>query len=336
MAALHLDAWTHTRVRWRMARKATEDPQYAVLQALHTQDALHWQHARRLALDTTDKSIQDILALPCSETRALSKRLGPSEDPVRSIAEYLVITHLDDLATRLYISLVDASIPADNGNKNRLTSLGDVSYREQIFEALHGVSRDSPAYSLGLVLIGLWGMLSGQDAASQRSVANMLIASQLKDRVDLPSIDVLLGLVIPAYRPHKSDTAGESKSSRLPLGVEELDALLEVCLRYVSLVKRLNSREPAARRGVYHETLRIRQLLGRPTFERTFKDISGYRLRTGTSTSSDVSTSDTESIASSEDWSISAIEAEVEAFDAQTERLIDSLVDIGQRAVRFV
>lgn len=315
-----------------MARKAGEDSQYAVLQALHTQDALHWQRARKLALDTGDKAIHDVVALPCSETRALSKRLGPSEDPVRSIAEYLVVTHLDDLATRLYISLVDASISSDAPTKNRLAALADVSYKEQIFEALHGVNKDSPAYSLGLVLIGLWGMLSQQDAGAQRSVANMLIASQLKDRVDLPSVDVFLRLVVPAYRPtNKRDARNEVKPNRLSLGIEELDTLLEVCLRYVSLVKQLNSRDPAAFRGVYPETLLIRQLLGRPTFERTFKDISGYRMRTSSS-SSDGSGSDTESIAGSEEGSISAIEAEVEAFDAQTDKLIDTLVEIGQRA----
>ena len=291
---------------------------------------MHWQHARKIALDATDKQIQDVLALPSTETRALSKRLGPSEDPVRTIAEYLVITHLDDLATRLYISLVDASTSSEVGVNSRLMSLADVSYKEQIFEALHGVSRESPAYSLGLVLIGLWGMLSRQDASAQRSVANMLIASQLKDRVDLPSIDVLLGLVVPAYRPSKRDMASDYKLGKLPLGVAELDTLLEVCLRYVSLVQRLESRDPASRRGVYSETLRIRQLLGRPTFERTFRDISGYRLRTGSS-SSDASASDTESIASSEEGSISAIEAEVEAFDVHTDRLIDLLVDLGQR-----
>jgi len=313
-----------------MARKAAEDPQYATLQALYTQDPLHWQHARKIALDATDKQIQDVLALPSTETRALSKRLGPSEDPVRTIAEYLVITHLDDLATRLYISLVDASTSSEVGVNSRLMSLADVSYKEQIFEALHGVSRESPAYSLGLVLIGLWGMLSRQDASAQRSVANMLIASQLKDRVDLPSIDVLLGLVVPAYRPSKRDMASDYKLGKLPLGVAELDTLLEVCLRYVSLVQRLESRDPASRRGVFSETLRIRQLLGRPTFERTFRDISGYRLRTGSS-SSDASASDTESIASSEEGSISAIEAEVEAFDVHTDRLIDLLVDLGQR-----
>jgi hypothetical protein len=307
---------------------APSDPEYALLQALHNHNGQQWAHARTLALDSLDKTLIDVLSLSFSEVKTLKSKLGPVEDPIRAIADYLTVTHLDDLATRLYISLVESRNDSGQVERRPLASLADPRYKSQIFEALVGVPKNSNAYALGLVLIGLWGVLGGQDASAQRSVANILIAGQIKGHLDLPSVDAFLNLVAPGYR----SPASRSPSTPAGPGVHELDTLLNVCLRYVTLVRKVALKDPAHRSAIYHESVAIRQLLGQPTFQRTFKDIFGYRVRNGSS-ASDASGSDTESIASSDEESISAIEAEVEAFDKQTDRLIDTLVGIGRQIV---
>jgi hypothetical protein len=313
-----------------MARKSATEPMYALLHALHTQDSIQWQKARKLSLDSRDRAVTDIMQLPGSEVRALLKRLGPSEDPVRAIAEFLVVTHLDDLATRLYISLVDASVTPNVVTRNRLASLASPAYKEQIFEALNGIPKDSSAYALGLVLIALWGTLNGKDTGIQRSIANLLIARQLKRSDCLASVDVLLGQIVPGYHGPQLKASKPSTIRKPALGVEALDVLLEVCLRYVSLIKRVSKGDNKTRSGIYAETLQIRRLVSRPSFQRTFANISSHKKKTGSS-QSDASFSDSDSATDSEDGSVSAIEAEVEAFDRQTDKLIDALVAIGQK-----
>ena len=323
---LTLDTWTRARVRWRMARKSNNEPMYALLHALHTQDSTHWQKARKLSLDSRDRTVTDVVQLPGSEVRALSRRLGPSDDPVQAIAEFLVVTHLDDLATRLYISLVDASVAPNLVTRNRLASLASPAYKEQIFEALHGIAKHSSAYALGLVLIALWSALNGKDTGIQRSIANLLIARQLKRSDSLASVDVLLGQVVPGYHAPQLRASKPSNKRKPALGVEALDVLLEVCLRYVSLIKRVSKEDQPSRSGLYAETLHIRRLVSRPSFQRTFANISSHKKK-ARSSQSDTSSSDSDSVTDSED--VSAIEAEVEAFDRQTDKLIDALVAIG-------
>lgn len=353
-AALDINFLVRIRLEWRLRRVASKSPKYALLRALHTKTLRDWEKARVMALDSTDKRINDILTLPKSEVTAIQTRLGAVQDPIRAIGEHLVITRLDDLATRLYISLVEASTsgPAeDSKGKQSLVALTTgPSFREQTIDTLVNVSTNSPAYSLGLVLIGLWSVVGGGDPAARKSVANKLIAAQLRGDASFSSVDALLALVAPGYKHHARPSEADQKS--WPMGVAELDTLLEACLRYVSIVRRLRHvtqrpNDVQMRSVLYKDTLIMRQLLGRPAFQRTFKNVSGYKMRndplistigvTSSPPASSISAggseaSDSESIASHEqEESISAIEQELEDFDRQTDKLVDVLVEVGQR-----
>lgn len=348
-------------IRLRLARTADEERTLAVLYALQSSDATRqdaWTKARKF-IDTENQSraIQDVSALTLPEAEGWLHQVEPTMRPVEDIANQLVLEDLDRVLTHLYVSLVAASYPVESpgnqlavlvdnmsrSNKATHAVLADSAFKARIQRILTGVEKESESHVLGLVVIGLWGHLIGQEATRQRALANMLIAQQVQ-RADgtigsIQSVDLLLALILPGYKNSKN-TARRPRP-KLSQMAQELDTIAAVCLRYLLLLRSVSQlakpdapRHQRLRSSVYvrQACLEIRMLLAQPAFD----------TRVDAETSAVVSSKDTRALGftayghpverevrTPQDEQDETEDAE---FALQTDRLVDLMTIVGCRA----
>lgn len=329
-----------------------------MLYALQSSDATRqtaWTKAQKLIDQNDTRAIQDVCALTLSEAERWLHQVEPSMRPIEDIANQLVLEDLDHVLTHLYVSLVGASYPLESSgnqlpvlveNMDRSTKatqavLADSAFKARIQRILTGIKKDSEAHVLGLVVIGLWGHLIGQEATRQRALANMLIAHQMK-RADgvgsIQSVDLLLALVLPGYKnPKNSPKPPRRQLSRT---AQELDTIAAVCLRYLLLLRSVSQlaksdapRQQRLRSSIYvrQTCLEIRMLLAHSAFD----------TRVEAETGAVVSPKDTRALG------LGAYghpvereplegdereESEDAEFAQQTDRLIDLMTIVGCRA----
>jgi len=319
--------------------------------------------ARKLAIDSDARAIHDVAALQPRQAHALLDRIKPTSVPIEGIANQLVLEDLDRLFTQIYVRLVAASYPdqsngtqlrviADNlQHSSTISSLADSAFKTRIHSVLTGIERDTEAHTLGLVLIGLWGYIVGQEPVRQRALANMLIAQQLR-RTDgsaiggLISVDLVLGLILPGYKSpgatNKHESRGKANISNM---AQELDTIAAVCLRYLLLIRSVPllakseaNRQERQRSSLYvrQACLEIRVLLAQPAFDIqpdsetdqplliAAKDIQMLGIHAQPYSEIDPLEGDT-----AQDAEEHAEQAE---FSRQTDRLIDLMTIVGYRA----
>ncbi|KAJ9120237.1 hypothetical protein QFC22_003137 [Naganishia vaughanmartiniae] len=228
----------------------------------------------------------------------------------------------------------------------------DSAFKTRIHSVLTGVERDSEAHTLGLVLIGLWGHMVGQEPVRQRALANMLIAQQLR-RADgsamcsLISVDLVLALILPGYRsPAKTSKQDIRSKAALSDMAQELDTIAAVCLRYVLLLRSVPllakseaNRQERQRSSLYvrQACLEIRVLLARPAFDIQPESVTDQPLVIaakdiqvlGIHAHPYAEIDPLEHNNSSRDAEEQAEQAE---FYRQTDRLIDLMTVVGYRA----
>lgn len=250
------------------------------------------------------------------------------------------------MLTHLYVTLVAATYPLESSGTQLATLvdnmtqstkathaiLADSAFKARIQRVLTGVERESESHVLGLVVIGLWGHLVGQEATRQRALANMLIAQQIQRSdgliADLQSVDLLLALIVPGYKNPKP--VAKRTSHRLSSTAQELDNVASVYLRYLLLLRSVSQlaksdapRQQRLRSSIYvrQACLEIRMLLARPAFDTRAETDLGMLVSADTRVSSP-----TESSAHDDD------DSEDADFAYQTDRLIDLMTVVGCRA----
>ena len=238
-----------------------------------------WSLARSKLTPTSPPALSAVLALPLEEAlRALDLGL-PTDSPIAVIAEQINLVHLNDLYSRLFIRLVDVtttngapptsikSLVANLESKHLGSTLRSSSFDREIRGVIEGTPRQSASHALGLVLIGLWGILTGpRHPASQAALASSLAAAEFAGH-PLTSISSMLELLYPGSSSRCQPT------TPLAPNAASLDALACVCINYIALLltpttvsgeTRLQRLE--ASRGVQSATARLRLDLTRTGF----------------------------------------------------------------------
>ncbi len=212
---------------------------------LRTPQAL-WQAARAKLQSDSSASLRAVLALPFDEAINSLDLLPKTAAPIAAIAEQITLVHINDLYSRLFIRLVDASAKngassvktlLDNLEKRDLgKSLKSSAYDKEIRGVVEGVPRGSASHALGLVLIGIWGVFTGPDPSAQAALASALAAEEVKGAGSaLSSVSAMLELLYPGSS--SAVTIDRiSLISTLPANALAIDRLALVCVEYVRLL----------------------------------------------------------------------------------------------------
>lgn len=285
--------------------------------------------------------------MPLHEAEQWLHKVEPTRRPIEDIANQLVLEELDHVLTHLYVTLVAATYPLESSgtqlsvlvdNMDRSTKsthaiLADSAFKARIQRVLAGVEKESESHVLGLVVIGLWGHLVGQEASRQRALANMLIAHQIQRPdgliADLQSVDLLLALFVPGYKNPKP--SARRTAHNLSSTAQELDNVASVCLRYLLLLRSVPQlakpdapRQQRLRSSIYvrQACLEIRMLLARPAFDTRAETDLGMLVSGDVRASSPTDTPGPHDDDDSEDAD----------FARETDRLIDLMTIVGCRA----
>lgn len=243
-----------------------------------------WLAARSKLVETSPAVLKTVLALPLDEARE-SLELAPlTSNPIGAIAEQVTLVHLNDLFSRLFVRLVEAttqtgnvapfSVKAlmDNLSKRDLAAaLSAASFDREIRAVVEGVPKGSAAHALGLVLIGLWGVFTGPTPAAQAALASALAAEEIKGvGASLHSVPAMLNLLFPG-----STQSIPSTSLGVPSNALAIDKLALVCIDYVHLLLSAESLNGAGRsrqqrveasQQVQKATSNLRLMLTQTTF----------------------------------------------------------------------
>lgn len=329
-----------TLARWqtvlRLNRTATDAYSLALMALLQPRTPLLrspeavWQAARVALRSDAPSSLATVLALPFEEAQHSLLFISNTASPVAAIAEQVTLVHLNDLYSRLFVKLVEASTQGDaapltvtacleNLEKHNLSAgLKSTSFDTEIKGALNGISKGTAAHALGLVLIGLWGGLTGSSAAAQGALASALAAEEVKGTgASLPSVSAMLELLYPGSSARPAADSGVS----VPQNALAIDKLALVCIDYIRLLSSATAitasssrlQRIEASRAVQQATGRIRLLLTQTAF-------------VGLDEASGVD----EDVRHVGD----AIDGEMRNVDAAKEKLVGVLSVIGRRAAR--
>ncbi|GHJ83990.1 hypothetical protein NliqN6_0392 [Naganishia liquefaciens] len=343
-----------------LGRHADDGAASAMLHALQANDLARpdaWIKARKICnVQDSSRSLQDVCVLALHEAEQWLNKITPTLKPLEDIANQLVLEELDHVLTHLYVTLVAATYPHDSAGtqlavlvdnmqsatKTTHAMLADAAFKARIQRVLAAVEKDSESHVLGLVVIGLWGHLVGQEASRQRALANMLIAQQIQRpdglMTDLQSVDMLLALILPGYKNPKSIKKRTTRRPRLSATAQELDNVASVCLRYLLLLRSVPQlakpdapRQQRQRSSMYvrQACLEIRMLLARPAFDtRPVTDLGVLFAADDGRAAGPAESSDR----GDDDDDDDEEEAEDADFARQTERLIDLMTIVGCRA----
>jgi hypothetical protein len=317
----------------------------ALLAAKGGDGSLLWQHAQRFATDSSDPALRRVLALPLDEAAGILRAVQPTDDPLGSIANHLVLVHLNDIISRIYITLIDASIPKPSAGEKTcvnsaqiIESLKRSTFTSEIQAVLTDTPRGSEGYALGLVIIAVWGLLAEQNVEMQRRVAYMLAVEELQGVAGkLSSVHAVLDLMAPgaldSAAGSRSATATTKRSSP---SAKEVDALAFACIRWLGMLKVLRQTKQdhqSPQQWLKVSSLELRVLLADRAFRRTFRHrgtkMLGFDPEDEESSTASVS-SDEQGEGGQDLGAVNEVDMEIEAFDAATERLIDTLTVISR------
>jgi len=228
------------------------------------------------------------------------------------MAEQITLVHLNDLYSRFFVLLVDSatsggtpipgSVKALLANLERQdigNTLRSSLFSKEIRGVIAGVPKGTAAHALGLVLIGLWGMLTGPTLAAQAALASALVSEEVQGvGASLASVNALRDLLYPGSKPQKQIP------SALPGNAVTIDKLALVCIQFIQLLATTTRSEATssrlerleASRRVQKATSHIRLVLTQTTFAGLVDDL------------------------------------EVGSFDHSREKLVTVLSSVGRRA----
>ena len=203
-----------------------------------------WRSARaRLPADASP-ALSAVLALPLEEAVRSLEFLPKTVSPIAGIAEQITLVHINDLYSRLFVRIVDASAKTgatsvrnllDNLESRDLgKSLRTSAFDREIRSVIEGVPKGSAAHALGLVLIGLWGLFVGPSPSAQAALASALAAEEVKGAGSaLPSVSAMLELLYPGS---STVTTLDRVPIVLPANALAIDRLAFVCIEYIRLL----------------------------------------------------------------------------------------------------
>jgi hypothetical protein len=299
-----------------------------------------------------------VLALPLDEAAEILQAVQPTNDPLGAIANHLVLVHLNDIISRIYITLIDASIPKpilaklqDDGQTVQvqyadiIETLQRPTFTNEIQAVLTDTPRGSEGYALGLVIIAVWGLLAGQNVEMQRRVAYMLAVEDVQGVAgSLSSVHAVLDLLAPgamASGAASSSTSRSNTNQRSSSAAKEVDALALACIRWLGMLKAVSrsTRTDAATPTQWLKvaSLELRVVLADRAFRRSFRD-RGRKAING-DVDDEESTASVSSSASDEQGKggiVDEVDLEIEAFDEATERLIDTLTVVSRTGQMIV
>lgn len=267
-----------------------------------------WAAAKAAISTDSPMPLRQVLALTLDEARRALHLLPVTSSPITALAEQVTLVHLNDLYSRLFVQLVDAAtqnghavptsvkallenIEAQNMGKTLRSTLFD----KEIRGVVNGIPRGTAAHALGLVLIGLWGILTGSSASAQAALASALAGEEISGvGASLGSVATLRELLYPG------SGLAEPALTTLPSNAVTLDKLAMVCIQFIQLVATVPRESRAERladgRKVQKAAAQIRLVLTRTTFAGMEEEV------------------------------------EVKCFDEARERLVTVLAGVGRRA----
>ena len=241
--------------RWHIVlrlRQSGQDAFSMALQALIQSDfPVGWNRARvwkaageKLETDSP-VALRTALGLPFDDALRALQLLPPTASPITAIAEQVTLVHLNDLYSGFFVRLVDASTTGGHEIPNSVKALlanlesrdmGNTlrasSFDQEIKTVIADVSKGTAAHALGLVLIGLWGLLTGPTASAQAALASALAAEEVKGvGASLASVSALRELLYPGSRIHDIPDL-----VALPRNAIAIDKLALVCIQYIRLL----------------------------------------------------------------------------------------------------
>ena len=241
-----------------------------------------WKSARAILPTDASPALSAVLALPLEEAFRSLEFVPKTVYPIAAIAEQITLVHINDLYSRLFVRLVDASAKTgatsvqnllDNLESRDLGSSLQISaFDREIRSVIEGVPKGSAAHALGLVLIGLWGLFVGPSPSAQAALASALAAEEVKGAGRaLSSVSAMLELLYPG-----SSTAAtlDGVPVVLPANALAIDRLAFVCIEYIRLLSSastLNSELSRLQRleaslSVQKATSHLRLVLTQTTF----------------------------------------------------------------------
>lgn len=338
------------QLSWSMARNGGPTARHTALRALLAPSKRAskrlWFDARLRTSEQQDPIANQVLALPLAEASDILRKVQPTNDPLGSIANNLVLVHLNDILSRIYINLVDTSvidISPTSGiatvEASRLAIAADLQ-RDAFISEIQAVLTDTPrgteSYALGLVLIAIWGLLAGQDVEMQRRVAYMLTIEDMQGvGNNLASVQAVLDMLAPNANGPSASRRGTSK--RLTAAAREVDVLALACIQWLTMLDaaaRTATAQAPSQQWMQVASLELRVLLANPVFHRQFRDkvaeSDSEDEGEDSSTASVDSDGRIEGVKSKDGTEVDEVDLEVEAFDRATERLIDALTVISR------
>ena len=281
----------------RLGRVADDAQSLALLALLQSPAAILgsgsatkiWASARDATAPSTPPALQQVLALTLSEARRALALLPPTPCPLTAMSEQITLVHLNELYTRFFVHLVNTattggqSVPdsikdllanlENKHNKAGIAAGALESFDNEIRSVVEGVPKGTAAYSLGLVLIGLWGLLNRPSPSAQAALASALAGEEIRGvGASLASVSALRELLYPGSRI--TDNELDTPLVALPRNATTLDRLALVCIQFIDLlatsasVTRRSARKERLEQSinVQKATMDIRLALSSTTF----------------------------------------------------------------------
>ena len=247
-----------------------------VFPLLRSPNAL-WLEARSKLTEDSPTTLRTVLSLPFEEAERCLSLLPPTPSPITAIAEQVTLVHLNDLLSTLFVRLVRSSTSSRATSVQELMSNLSASsiatdlkgFDNEIRKVVGGVAKGTSAHALGLVLIGLWGILTGATPAAQLSLASALTAEELQGvGSGFASVQGMLSLLKPDV-PRQP-----ARKVNLPENAMAIDKLALVCINLIRLISsaaELNDRQSRLERLEASKTVgkavtELRAILTQTTF----------------------------------------------------------------------
>jgi hypothetical protein len=185
--------------------------------------------------------LTSVLALPFDEALQCLKNSPRTASPISAIYEQINLIHLSDVYVRFFVHLVKATTSGNSrsvktlatnlGTHASVSSLKSTGLDSEIKGLLEGTPKGSTSHSLGLVLIGLWGLLTGSSPSSQVHLARELSAEEMRGS-PVSSVHAIMDLLYSA----SASPSSTSSNIQLQANAVAIDKLALVCIEYIRLL----------------------------------------------------------------------------------------------------
>jgi hypothetical protein len=271
-----------------------------------------WSAAKAAITTETPTALRQVLALDLDEAKRALQILPPTSSPITAMAEQITLVHLNDLFSRFFVQIVDAATASGQevpGSVQALlhnletrhvgNDLRHSLFDKEIRGVIAGVPRGTAAHALGLVLIGLWGLLTGPSPSAQAALASALAAEEVKGvGASLRSVGALRELLYPG------SGITEPVIATLPGNAVTIDKLALVCIHFIQLLATTTPVKPT--------TSRVERLSESRRVQKVTSDIRLVLTQTSF-------------VGMDED-------VEIESFEKARARLVTVLSQVGRRA----